>query len=137
MLEGLENEAREAKKGLWVARLRCRRGSGGSANRVSGQAYLLALPRLESTCFGLSGTRIVGQNKAGYGCTLPLYFWVENTFSSRTLPHSALFSPAGHATAKHQRSAARLDEKGIAGVFDALYLFVSLQRDRMKPIHKR
>ena len=27
-LEKLEHEAREAKKGLWVARLRCRRGGG-------------------------------------------------------------------------------------------------------------
>ena len=103
---------------------------------MSEQAYFLALPRLESICFGLSGTRIVGKNKAGCGCTPPLYFWVENTFSFRTLPHSALLSPAGHATAKHQRPAARLDEKGIAGVFDALYLFVSLQGYRMKPIHK-
>jgi len=49
---------------------------------------------------------------------------------------SAHFSPAGHATAKHQPPAARLDEKGIAGVFNALYPFVSLQGYRMKPIHK-
>ena len=83
------------------------------------------------------GTSMVGQTKASCWCPPPLYCWVENTFSFRTLPYSALFSPAGHATAKHQRPAARLDEKGIAGVFDALHLFVSLQRDRMKPIHKR
>ena len=53
------------------------------------------------------------------------------------LLHSALFNPASHATAKHQRPPARLDENGIVGVFDALYPFVSLQRDRMKPVHKR
>lgn len=44
----------------------CHRGSGGSGNRVSGQAYFLALPRLESACVALSGTRAqVFVNKLG------------------------------------------------------------------------
>jgi hypothetical protein len=34
---------------------------------VSGQAYFLAMARLESAWVALSGTRIVGQNKAGIG----------------------------------------------------------------------
>jgi hypothetical protein len=41
-------------------RSRCRRGSGGSGNRVSGQAYFLSLARLASACVALSGTRIFG-----------------------------------------------------------------------------
>ena len=50
-----------------------RRGSGGSGNRVSGQAYVLALARLESACIALSGTRIVGLNKSGSGCPPPAF----------------------------------------------------------------
>ena len=40
---------------------RCRRGSGESGDRVSEQAYSLALARLGSACIALSGTRIVGR----------------------------------------------------------------------------
>jgi hypothetical protein len=43
-------------------RSRCRRGSGGRGKSVSGQAYLLALARLASTCVVRSGTCIFGVN---------------------------------------------------------------------------
>jgi hypothetical protein len=43
-----------------LIRSRGRRGSGGSGKSGSGQAYLLALARLDSTCVALSGTLIVG-----------------------------------------------------------------------------
>ena len=43
----------------------CRRVSGGKGNRVSGEAYSLALARLESACDALSGGRLVGLNKSG------------------------------------------------------------------------
>jgi hypothetical protein len=37
VLEGLEKEARKARKGLWWNRIPCRRGRGGIGNRVSGR----------------------------------------------------------------------------------------------------
>jgi len=37
VLEGLEKEARETRKGLWWNRIPCRRGRGGIGNRVSGR----------------------------------------------------------------------------------------------------
>jgi hypothetical protein len=48
------------RKGCGVIHSRCRRGNGGSGNRVGGKAYFLALARLESACVALRGTRIVG-----------------------------------------------------------------------------
>jgi hypothetical protein len=42
----LEAEAREAKKGLWLIRSRCRRGSGGRGKSVSWQTLLLGVEAL-------------------------------------------------------------------------------------------
>jgi hypothetical protein len=52
-LEQLEAEAREVGKGCGPIRSQCRRGSGGSGNRVSGKAYVLALACLASACGAL------------------------------------------------------------------------------------
>ena len=60
VLEGLESEHERRGKDYEPIRSRCRRGSGGSGNRISGQAYFLALARLDSACVALNGTMIFG-----------------------------------------------------------------------------
>ena len=54
-----EGQHETPRKACGLIRSRCRRGSGGSGNNVSEQTYFLALPRLESACVALIGTRMV------------------------------------------------------------------------------
>ena len=65
VLEGLEKEAREARKGLWWNRIPCRRGRWRHRKSREWQAYWLALARVASACVTRSGTRIVGLNMSG------------------------------------------------------------------------
>lgn len=60
MLEGLERDAREGRKGLWADPQPMPQWEGERENSVRGQAYFLALARLDSVCVALSGTRIFG-----------------------------------------------------------------------------
>jgi len=53
--EGLRDKRERDEKGCGPIRSRCRRGSVGSGNRVSGQAYVLAWARLGSACGARSG----------------------------------------------------------------------------------
>ena len=53
VLVGLEKEARAGKKGLWADPQPVPPWEGGRGNRVSGQAYFLALARLASACVAL------------------------------------------------------------------------------------
>ena len=50
MLEGLEQEARETKKGCWADPHPVPPWEWRKRNRVSGQAYDLPLARLASAC---------------------------------------------------------------------------------------
>ena len=58
--KGWSRKREKRRKAVGLIPIRCRRGSGGSENRVSGQAYDLPLARLASACVTLSGTRILG-----------------------------------------------------------------------------
>ena len=57
--KGWSRKREKRRKAFGLIPIRCRRGSGGSENRVSGQAYVLALASLGSACVTLSGTRIL------------------------------------------------------------------------------
>ena len=59
VLKGWSRKHEKRRKAFGLIPIPCRRGSAGSENRVSGQAYVLPLARLASACVTLSGTRIL------------------------------------------------------------------------------
>jgi len=71
VLEALQTEVREERKGLWTDPRPVLPRSGENGNSVSGQAYFLTLAHLGSGFVALSGIRILGLNKSGSGCPPP------------------------------------------------------------------
>ena len=60
VLEGLEKNTREARKGLWADPQPVPPWEWRKRKSREWQAYFLALARLDSACVELSGTRIFG-----------------------------------------------------------------------------